>query len=331
MGSVAKGIGNFLGAGTGATGFNVNSAAFAPNAQEQGFTNRLIELSQGQGPSVAQAQMQEGLDQSNQQALALAASQRGINAGLAARLAAVAQGQNNQANNQQLGVLRAQEQLGANSQLGQELQSQRGGRMAEQTAQLGSHEGAAGRASNTISTIGTGITSYLGKGAYNGGLIEPERYAVGGAVTPLQVPVMQLDPATSFAQALGTQVGQMMAKGQSLSDQGTQNFKAALGPRQKTAQPAPPSLFDQDIGVLDQSVAPGVGGIPASGFQNALLAAQGGSVPGRAKVLADSPANDTVPAVLSPGEIVLPRSVVEAGPNAAKNFVAALMKQQRRA
>lgn len=39
--------------------------------------------------------------------------------------------------------------------------------------------------------------------------------------------------------------------------------------------------------------------------------AGGGVVPGQARVPGDSPANDTVPAMLSPGEVVLPRSAVQ--------------------
>lgn len=47
----------------------------------------------------------------------------------------------------------------------------------------------------------------------------------------------------------------------------------------------------------------------------------GGNVPGKAKVPGDNLQNDTVPAILSPGEIVVPRSVVEEGPVAAAHFV----------
>jgi hypothetical protein len=46
----------------------------------------------------------------------------------------------------------------------------------------------------------------------------------------------------------------------------------------------------------------------------------GGHVPGKAKVDGDSPKNDTVPAWLSPGEIVIPRSKVK-DPEAAKRFI----------
>lgn len=41
------------------------------------------------------------------------------------------------------------------------------------------------------------------------------------------------------------------------------------------------------------------------------LAEQGGHVPGKAKVQGNSPRNDTVPAMLSPGEVVIPRTVAQ--------------------
>lgn len=51
--------------------------------------------------------------------------------------------------------------------------------------------------------------------------------------------------------------------------------------------------------------------------------AHGGEIPGQAKVPGDSLANDTVPALVSPGEIVLPRSITqhEKAGDAAKLFV----------
>src|ERR1700755_557069 len=60
------------------------------------------------------------------------------------------------------------------------------------------------------------------------------------------------------------------------------------------------------------------------------LASDGGAVPGKAQVFGDDEANDTVPAWLSPGEIVIPRSVALA-PNAAReaaHFVAAVKKSK---
>jgi hypothetical protein len=60
----------------------------------------------------------------------------------------------------------------------------------------------------------------------------------------------------------------------------------------------------------------------------ALLKTKGGKVPGKAKVKGDSPVNDTVATRLSPQEIVLPRTVVEKGPDAAYGFVHALLKHK---
>lgn len=55
---------------------------------------------------------------------------------------------------------------------------------------------------------------------------------------------------------------------------------------------------------------------------------KGGKVPGKAKVKGDSPKNDTVNAKLSPGEVVVPRSVVKKGPEAAARFMAAVQGKQ---
>lgn len=51
-----------------------------------------------------------------------------------------------------------------------------------------------------------------------------------------------------------------------------------------------------------------------------MFAADGAIVPGEANVPGDSPANDTVPARLSPGEVVVPRSIAS-DPEAVKRFV----------
>lgn len=57
------------------------------------------------------------------------------------------------------------------------------------------------------------------------------------------------------------------------------------------------------------------------------LAAKGGGVPGKAEVAGDSPTNDTVPTMLSPGEVVIPRSKAN-DPEKAKEFVKHIKKQK---
>jgi hypothetical protein len=68
----------------------------------------------------------------------------------------------------------------------------------------------------------------------------------------------------------------------------------------------------------------------AKGGQAPFTAAKGKKVPGEAKVKGDSLKNDTVPAMLSPGEIVLPRHVTQApdAPQRAAAFVQAIQAKQ---
>lgn len=56
-----------------------------------------------------------------------------------------------------------------------------------------------------------------------------------------------------------------------------------------------------------------------------MLMGDGGKVPGRAKMAGDHPQNDTVPVMLSPGEVVVPKSKVD-DPQAVKDFFSSLKK-----
>ena len=58
---------------------------------------------------------------------------------------------------------------------------------------------------------------------------------------------------------------------------------------------------------------------------------KGGEIKGRSQYNGDTRSNDTVPALLSPGEIVLPRSVAqdEDAPEKSKKFVEAIKKQKK--
>lgn len=70
---------------------------------------------------------------------------------------------------------------------------------------------------------------------------------------------------------------------------------------------------------------------PDFGSKLKQLKAKGGPVPGKAKVKGNSYSNDTVPAMLSPGEIVLPRSVTQSADpaKAAAQFVAEKLKSKQ--
>ena len=60
-------------------------------------------------------------------------------------------------------------------------------------------------------------------------------------------------------------------------------------------------------------------------------AAKGGEIKGRSKFNGDTRTNDTVPALLSPGEIVLPRSVAQSedAPEKSKKFVEAIKSRKK--
>lgn len=73
-----------------------------------------------------------------------------------------------------------------------------------------------------------------------------------------------------------------------------------------------------------------IGGLINSGGAAMGMFAEGGQVPGQAMVEGDSYANDTVDAKLSPGEIVIPRSILDGKDphKAAADFVAAILKKK---
>lgn len=100
----------------------------------------------------------------------------------------------------------------------------------------------------------------------------------------------------------------------------TQANQGAAGINQNTA-----GQNAQVRGQLAGSLIQGAAGAGAAAAKGG--AAHGGVIPGKATVPGDSPANDTVDMSLSPGEIVIPRSMAHS-PEASKAFIEALFKNQ---
>lgn len=121
---------------------------------------------------------------------------------------------------------------------------------------------------------------------------------------------------------LGSLYGQMGQ--QNLQNQGMLNnalLQGSLGSQQLSAGAAD-SNAKAKSGLLG-GLLQGGGAMGAA----ALAASSGGKIGGHANVAGDSPSNDTVHAMLSPGEIVIPRS--KAGdPDLAKEFIDHLMKRE---
>lgn len=312
--------------------------------QQQNLAQALLNQSQGVGPNPAQAQLAQNTGANNQAQSALMASQRGAgaNPALIARQAAMQGAQQQQTAAGQAATLGAQQQLQSQQALAQQqaqmanqaLQGesiQQGGLAAQNTAQttgqLGAQNVNANVAGQNAATQG-GILGGLigGGGAILGGLLnkggEVQKLAVGGQVNDnigianFQAPTA-INPIGGYDYSQSNNnLGKGLGAGLGGLASGIGDWGAGLGALGEgtydgitMAGGAGDTIPLIEAGTLAASKG---GQIP---FSTALL--NGGSVPGKPKVQGDSPKNDTQPTMLSPGEVVLPRSVTQS-PDAAK-------------
>lgn len=240
----------------------------AARAQMAEFIAALRAQAAGQGPSMAQGQLQQATDSNIRNAMAMGLSSRGM--GYQAQLRNILQ---NQAAAQQQAagqsaLLRNQEMMQGQQMLGQAL----GGMRAQDIQQaLGTQQLSQGWALGQEQLANQ-------RDASNKGFIGTILNTVGGAVDNW----MGTGPKSNSTSSTG-------GGGYSVPDV------------------EPPTDYSQGM-------------------------AGGGVVPGQARARGDSLSNDTVPAMLSPGEIVLPRSVAqgEDAPDKAAEFVAALKTKKKR-
>lgn len=327
---------DFVNALAGQNGLANQSSVFG---QQQGLANQLQNLSQGIGPNPAQAQLAQATGQNIASQNALMAGQRGAgaNAGLIGRQAAM-QGANTQQQavgqsatmqaQQQIAAMNAlQQQQGmmggmANQMVGQQQSGIMGLNQSAQSEQqtllnaLNQYnqnnvamqsninssnagvqntvaQGQQGLLGGVIGGIGAGLT-----GKYSGGFIGGG-YADGGDVTP------DASQPSSFAGRFlkGYQQSNTPdpAKVNPLQS-GMSSLTSGLG-----------SMLGKGIGSALTSLAtPALGSadLMAPMASAAMMASSGGGVPGQAKVMGDSQKNDVVPAMLSPGEFVIPRHIM---------------------
>lgn len=111
--------------------------------------------------------------------------------------------------------------------------------------------------------------------------------------------------------------------------QSQQPASTSTDPLEKAGQTVGKGLV-AGVGALGNLIGLAKGGQVKKPVLGEMLAAQGKVVPGQAKVKGNSFKNDTVPALLSPKEIVLPRSVTQHpdAPRKAAEFVAAIMAKK---
>ncbi len=264
--------------------------------QQQNLAKTLLDQSNGSGPNPAQAQFNQNTAANVANQAALAAGQRGASANVGAiqrQNANMGAGVQQQAVGQEA-TLDAEQRLAAQQQLQKQYSDMANqsltGEQIQQTGQAAQN--------NAINTGGLG-TNQINSAA------ELANQTANNNITG------------GFLSSLGT-VLPGIAKGVGGLFSGA---ASALGPM---------------AGGLGDAVAGGAGGlgatiegagpaaalvaydggeIPKKSFSRALL--DGGKVPGKAKVEGNSLKNDTEKTLLSPGEVVLPRSVTQS-PDAAK-------------
>ena len=267
---------------------NANNGAQAQTrGQQQNFVDMLNAQAQGQGPSVSQTLMNQALDRNVASNNALAASAKGnINPALLMRNAMNANANAGQQASGQAMVGRQQEQLNAEGMLGNAL-----GQMRGQDQQNSAMMNQLGLGAQTAGMQGA-IANMTGR--YGG-------YQTGADVARANTANTSKSMG-GLANGIGGMLGlQGLASGGVIPEE--QSFQGQQG---------------NGLGSIASH-------LPNLAFALAAGMKDGGKVPGKAMVSGDSKANDNVLALLSPGEIVVPRSKAS-NPEKAKAFIEELKK-----
>lgn len=243
--------------------------------QQGSLAQQLQAQANGQGPNIAQLQLQQATNRNIAQGAGQIGSIRGINPALAARLIE----QNTAAQSQQAagqsGLMRAQQQLAAQQNL-------------------------------------AGVYGQQAGEALGGGQLAGQLYGT--------------------AQGAQTAQNQQIVDAKSAADK--VNAETALA-NAKASQSAGGGLLSGLASVAGTAFGGPLGGAIAGAGMKALSGgaggqAHGGKIHGQALKPGDHPENDIVPAMLSPGEIVVPRSITQAedAPEKAAEFIRALQKHK---
>lgn len=333
-----------------------NTQSNATADQQNSFIEALKEQAAGHGPSQAENQLQEATDKNNQMSAGSIASQRGMNPAAAARLILQQQAANNQAAAGQAATTRTQEQLNAQGQLGSALGTKRTqdigqsqGNATADTAYLTAAAGAQNNQNqvdvnnnNGVNSINAGVSAQntnntnATMGGIGGGIAQGALHLADGGMIPNQdvrVPDYGVShipqPLLDIIPLLKKKKEAPIASGSSgYMPDGSYNSSTGLPDGGTTTAGGAADAADYGSAAEAGSAA----GVADEAGAAVLLAAhgafvqalrEGGKVPGRAKVKGDNPKNDTVPAMLSPGEVVVPRSKVN-DPEKAKEFIEAL-------
>lgn len=345
------------------------NAALAGNQEFTGNLNNQQQLEQtflnegaGAGPNPAQTALAQNTGTNVSNTAALMAGQRGAaaNPGLIAAQAAQTGAATQQSVVGQAATLQAQQELAAQQAAAGQQQNIASGVTSEQGANTSLFTGAAGAANTQNSNLiqnyaatqginaataaaNTGATQKTAGGLL-GGIASgiASIFAEGGEVESHEPANYDEGGGVPTAAAVGVGTGAL--EGVASDVGGPQSFvgkflKSALSPGSANTTTDPfasgiSNLFsaagNKFGGVLGTNTM-AKGGMAKKPVSGEMLAAKGKMVPGTPKVNHDSLKNDTVPAMLTPKEIVLPLSVTQAPDAAAKaaQFVTAVKAKER--
>lgn len=310
--------------------------------QQQALAGQLALQAAGGGPNPAQAQFQQNANQVAAQTAGLIGSQKGMSPALQARLIAQQGAGAGQAAAGQAATLQAQQQLAAQQALMQQQASmanvagQQVGQ--QQNAISGYMQGALGQQGNVLGIQGSANAANSGvarqtagnqfqflqgigtaaMGLAHGGQVPEYNYADGGAVGP------QSFAGNYFKNFAGTPQEDTPLVGKSSSPFGALKNMGGGGMGQMAGGAGDAAPMASAAPVMAASCGGAIGG--------EAYAKQMKPVPGKAKVAGDSKKNDTQPAMLSPGEIIIPRSIATRpnAPEMAARFVAAVKAKHGR-
>lgn len=366
MGAVGGLLG--LAGGEGGTGFSTPSGTNSGQLQnsyqnvqnalgtQQNLLGQFQNVAAGQGPNPAQAMLNQATGQNVANQASLMAGQRGAaqNVGLLARQAGQ---QGMQAQQQAAGQgasMQAQQQLGALNSLGQQTasitQAQQNEQNILQNANSANNQ-IHGQLANTtmqgqqglIGGAMSGISSAIGLakgGEVNkmaaGGMPSGYNTLAGASAAPMG---SSAGPQSGFAQSLSqpSQFSSDNSGAQSLQQGASGMFKKKSPKDPMSGATSMQRSDDSEFGSssIGNSGVSGLGEIGtmvgAKGGSVGAALKQGGHVPGKAKVKGNSYSNDTVKALLSPGEVVIPKSVMESKDpiNGAAQFVQAVLAKKK--
>lgn len=313
-------------------GLQETGGAQALTAQQQAqLATALQAQAAGQVSGAGQMQLRRALEATQAATASQVAGLRGINPAAAQRLLTQAQAAQAQTAAGQSALVALEEQEKAQAQLGALYGQMRGQDIAAQEASAQQMAAllTAGRAqdvaSGQLQTQRDQLAANILQGV-RAGDVDAVNAAIASAQAQRQADIAARAQELGLYDAAGRlDVAAAQLKAQQAIAQAQLDFEAG---RITQAQLQAEENFWRDF--WTKAGLGAIGTATAVGAKAALGAAKGGRIPGRPLVKGDHPTNDIVPALLSPGEIVIPRSIAQAAdaPEKAAAFVRALQKAE---